>query len=80
MPQEDTDSPRCLGEETWQLEEKSQKLSLAGFFRMPQVHLWAQGKHVLDHSQQKAELNAAGWLGIGIQHRGGDNVETETAE
>jgi len=47
---------------------------------MPQGHLWAQGRLVPDHSLQKSELTAAGWLGARIQHSGGDNVEAEMAE
>lgn len=66
MPQEDTHSLECLGAETWQLEERAQKLSWAGLFRMLWGHLWVQGRHVPDYSQQKAELNAAEWLGLGF--------------
>lgn len=29
--------------------------------------------HSLHHRQQKAQLNVAGWLGAGTEHREGDN-------
>lgn len=45
VPQEDTQRLECPGEKTWQLEERAQNLSLAGFSRMPQGHLWSPVAH-----------------------------------
>lgn len=73
--QEDTHSPECLA-----AGGKSTETAMGWFLQDATGSAVGQGRHVPDHSQQKAELNAAGWLGAGIQHRGGDNPEAEIAK